>query len=91
MRRLVYVSRDKGSSTPESIAEDCRRRGHLVAVDRDPYLNGVRKYYKYDFPYPDSRPMEITIVGNRIVSARRVPEAVLKTLPPLTPPEFGNF
>jgi hypothetical protein len=91
MRKLVFVSRENSCSTPETIAEDCRRRGHLVAIDRDPYLNGVRKYYLFEGKFEDKRPMEITIVNNRVVSARRVPEAVLKTLPPLTPPQFGNF
>ena len=91
MRKLVYVKIEKGCRDVESIAEDCRRRGHLIAIDRDPFLNGVRKYYRFEEQYEDKRPMEITIVDNRIVSARRVPEAVLKTLPPLTPPEFGNF
>lgn len=88
MRQLVYVRVEKGIRTPESIAEDCRRNGHLLAIDRDPRLNAVRKYYKFG---DDKRPMEITIADNRIVSARRVPEVVLKTLPPLTPPQFGNF
>lgn len=88
MKRLVYVKIEKGCVTPESIAEECRRNGHLLAIDRDPFLQGVRKYYQLG---DDKRPMEITVADNRIVSARRVPEAVLKTLPPLTPPQFGNF
>lgn len=91
MKKLIFVTRDNGCNTPEAIAEDCRRRGHLVAIDRDPYLNGVRKYYQLKGKFEDKRPVEITFINNRVVSARRVPETVLKTLPPLIPPQFGNF
>ena len=88
MKQVIYIKKEKGCSTPESIAEQCKRSGHLLAIDRDPYLQGVRKYYSLG---EDKRPMEITEVNNRVVSARRVPEVVLKTLPPLNPPQFGNF
>lgn len=88
MKRVVLIKREKGCNTPESIAEQCKRNGHLLAIDRDPYLQGVRKYYSLG---EDKRPMEITEVDNRVISARRVPEVVLKTLPPLNPPQFGNF
>ena len=91
MRQVVYVKVEKGVTTPESIAKDCQRNGHLIAIDSDPYLNGIRKYYQLNKPFEDKRPMEITEVGGRVVSARRVPEVVLKTLPPLNPPKFGNF
>lgn len=88
MKKLVFVKIEKDCGTPESIAEECRRNGHLLSIDRDPFLQGVRKYYSLG---DDKRPMEITVVENRVVSARRVPEAILKTLPPLNPPQFGNF
>ena len=81
------MRREKGA-TPEQISNDCYRKGKLLAIDRDPFLNGVRKYFKYG---DDERPMEITVLENKVVSARRVPATVLKTLPPLNPPEFGNF
>lgn len=86
MKQLVYLNLSK--NTPEQIGEECRKHGHLITIVRDPYLNAVRKYYSLG---SDKRPMEITYAGTRIVSARRVPEVVLKTLPKITPPEFGNF
>ena len=88
MKQVIYIKKEKGCSTPDKIAEECKRKGHLLAIDRDPYLQGVRKYYSLG---EDKRPMEITEVDNRVISARRVPEVVLKTLPPLNPPQFGNF
>lgn len=91
MNKLVYVRIGKGCHSAEELAEECRRNGHLVSVIQDPFINGVRKYYTFDNRYKDDRPMEITIANNRIVSAKKVPKKVLKTLPPLIPPQFGNF
>ena len=88
MKQVVFIKKERGCNPPQAIAEECKRKGHLLAIDRDPYLQGVRKYYSLG---EDKRPMEITEVDNRVISVRRVPEVVLKTLPPLNPPQFGNF
>lgn len=88
MKQVVFIKKERGYNPLQAIAEECKRKGHLLAIVRDPYLQGVRKYYSLG---EDKRPMEITEVDNRVISARRVPEVVLKTLPPLNPPQFGNF
>lgn len=88
MKQVVFIKKERGCNPLQAIAEECKHKGHLLAIVRDPYLQGVRKYYSLG---EDKRPMEITEVDNRVISARRVPEVVLKTLPPLNPPQFGNF
>ena len=91
MKQVVYIKKEKGCVTPNTLAEECKKKGHLIGIDRDPFLRGVRKYYTLETPLGDKRPVEVTLVDDNVVSVRRVPETVIKTLPPLIPPQFGNF
>ncbi len=91
MKKVVYVKIENGTKSLEAFAKECKRNGHLVSIVNDPYLQGVRKYYTFNQPAADKRPVEVTEVNNRVISVRRVPEIVLKTLPPIDAPQFGNF
>lgn len=89
MKQVVYIRKEK--VTLNTIAKDCEKHGRLISLVRDPFLNGYRKYYSFTDAYAHKRIMEVTEADGKVISVRPVPENVVKTLPPLNVPKFGDF
>lgn len=86
------ITVEGGARTPAMIYESCKKCGKLISVDKDPFMNAVRRFYDVSELGITDRVVEITEANTgEIVSARYVPASIIKTLPPVNVPEFGNF
>ena len=91
MKKVVFIQKDRGHSTPEQKAEALRRVGHLESIHEDPFTGNIIKYYTMAALHDYGLCAEVTISGGRVVSVRKVPESALKSVPPTTVPLFGGF
>ena len=91
MKKIMFIEKTRGCSTPEQKAEALRRRGHLEAIAEDPITGDRIKYYTMPVLHDFKKCAEVTIRGGRVVEVRNVSEDVLKQIKARQSFIFGGF
>ena len=91
MKKILFIEKTRGCSTPEQKAEALRRRGHLEAIAYDPMTGDKYKYYTMPVLHDFKKCAEVTIRGGRVVEVRNVSEDVLKQIKTRDAVSFGGF
>jgi hypothetical protein len=78
MKKVAFIRKDRGCSTPEMKAEALKKYAHLESIVRDEVTGDIIKYYTWDVLSEIGKCAEVVVSGNRIISVRNVPEANIR-------------